>query len=223
MDHLEGYTKSDRVYEFLKEKILTASYKPRDRIVIREISRLLGVSDIPVREAIQKLSSEGLLETKSHRGARVAAINLKNLKEIFLIRTELETLAARLAVREAKSEEIVKLDHLVRIMDECYQSNNIPEYTRYNREFHMLLIRACHAPVLIEIIENLYMKSENSKMIFTYDSERLCVSNIEHREIVDGLIEKDEEKVARLIRFQKENGFRNVLHALMLSQSMRGE
>ncbi|USG64695.1 GntR family transcriptional regulator [Brevibacillus ruminantium] len=222
MDHLEGNTKSDKVYEFLKEQINTGVYKPGDRIIIREISRQLGVSDIPVREAVKKLGSEGLLEVKSHSGARVAALNINNLEEIFLIRVELETLATRLAVRSATPEEVAELERCVGKMEESYQNNDIPAYTAHNREFHQLLYRASHAPYLTEIIENLYVRSENSKMIFQHDPERLRRSNAEHREIIEAIIAKDEEKAAAVIRFQKENGFRGVLHALRLSQSLLG-
>ncbi|WP_134700848.1 GntR family transcriptional regulator [Ammoniphilus sp. YIM 78166] len=222
MDHPGGNTKSDIVYEYLKEKILRSEYKPGDRIVIREISRQLGVSDIPVREAIKKLTSDGLIETKSHSGSRVAALNINNLEEIFLIRVELETLAARLAAKSATIEEIAQLDSLVQKMDESIQEKDICEFTRCNREFHRLLYQASHAPVLSEMIENLYMRSENSKMIFTYDPERLRVSNEEHKEIVAALRIKDENRASELIRIQKENGFKVVLNALRISRSFLG-
>jgi DNA-binding GntR family transcriptional regulator len=222
MDHLEGNTKSDKVYEFLKEKILAGAYKPGDRIIIREISKQLGVSDIPTREAIKKLASNGLLEIKSHSGARIAPLNINNLEEIFLIRAELETLAARLSAKSATTEEIAALDSYVRKMDESIQINDISEYTLSNREFHKLLYRASHASVLIDMIESLFMRSENSKMIFYHDPERLRISNDEHRAIVEALRDKDEEKAAKIIRSQKENGFRVVLNALMMSKTLFG-
>jgi DNA-binding GntR family transcriptional regulator len=218
----EGSTKSDKVYEFLKEKILTAAYKPGDRIVIREISRQLGVSDIPVREAVKKLASDGLLEIKSHSGARVAPLNIRNLEEIFLIRVELETLATRLAVKYATSEEISLLDSYVQKMDESIQKSDISQYTKYNREFHRALYRASHSPILADMVENLFMRSENSKMVFHHDPARLRISNDEHRAIVEAIRNKDEETATKVIRSQKENGFSVVLNALKLSKTLFG-
>ncbi|QQE73741.1 GntR family transcriptional regulator [Brevibacillus composti] len=215
-------TKSDTVYEFIKEQIHSGVFKPGDRIIIREISRQLGVSDIPVREAVKKLASEGFLEVKSHSGARVAALNIQSLEEIFLIRVELETLATRLAVRSATPEEVAQLEACVRKMEESYQNNDMASYTAYNREFHQLLYRASHAPYLVEIIENLYVRSDNSKKIFQHDPERWRKSNAEHREIVEAILAKDEERAAKVIRYQKESGFRGVLNALRLSQSLLG-
>ncbi|NGQ93972.1 GntR family transcriptional regulator [Brevibacillus sp. SYP-B805] len=218
----ERNTKSDKVYEYLKEKILTGAYKPGERLVIREVSRQLGVSDIPVREAIKKLAADGLLELKSHSGARIAPLNIKNLEEIFLIRVELETLATRLAVNAATPEEIDQLDSYVQKMDDSIRRNDIAKYTKYNREFHRLLYRSSHSPILAEIIENLFVRSENSKLIFYHDPSRLRSSNEGHRAIVEAIRAKDEKKAAEIIRTQKEDGFKVVLNALRLSKTLLG-
>lgn len=215
-------TKSEKVYDFLKEKVLSGHYKPGERIIIREVSEQLGVSDIPVREALKKLAADGLIEIKSHSGARVAPLNIDNLEEIFLIRIELETLSTRLAVKAATAEEIDSLEQLVNNMEESITKHNIADYTKYNREFHQRLYRASHAPVLIEMIENLFLRSENSKMIFYHDPERLRHSNDEHRAIVEAIRDQDEQKAVSLIRTQKESGFRVVLNALQFSKSMYG-
>jgi DNA-binding GntR family transcriptional regulator len=222
LDELGGITKSEKVYEYLKNEILMAAYKPGDRIVIREVSKQLGVSDIPVREAIKKMASEGLLEVKSHSGARVATINIENLEEIFLIRTELETLATLLAAKSATSEEIAKLDKCVRKMDESYEKHDVVQYTTYNRKFHQMLYRASHAPLLVDMIENMYARSERSRTIFLLEPERMKISNEEHREITEALRNRDEEKAAKVMRAQKEHGFKSVLNTLMTTRSFFG-
>ncbi|SES18768.1 GntR family transcriptional regulator [Psychrobacillus sp. OK032] len=223
IDTLDGKTKSEKVYEFLRAKILAAEYKPGDRLIIRKIARQLEVSDIPVREAIKKLTADGLLEIKSHSGARIAPFNIKNLEEMFLIRLELEPLATRLAAKSATNEEIMLLENLVLEMEQHLKNNDIEEYTHTNREFHKQLYRSSHAPVLIEIIENLYLRSENSKSIFQHDPDRLLASNEEHLAIVNALKNKDEENASKLIFAQKEHGFKVVLNALKVSSQFWGE
>lgn len=218
----KGHTKSDTVYHFIKEQIMTGVYKPDERIIIRDIARQLGVSDIPVREAIKRLTADGLLETKSHSGARVAPINTDTLEEVFLIRTELETLSTRLAAKAATPEEIDSLELLVDQMDASIGKQDLTAYSLSNRNFHQQLYRASHAQVLIDMIENLFLRSENSKMVFHYDPDRLRQSNEEHRSIVEALRERDEEKAARVIRSQKETGFKVVLNALRISQMLQG-
>jgi DNA-binding GntR family transcriptional regulator len=222
IEQLAGNSKSDKVYEFLKGKILSGAYKPGDRIIIRKISQELGVSDIPVREAIKQLTSAGMLEIKSHSSARITPLNIENLEEIFRIRVELETLATRLAAKAASMDELESLDRCVRSMEESLQNSDITSYTIYNREFHQLLYQASHSPVLIDMIDNLFMRSENSKMVFYHDPERLRTSNEEHRTIVQALRDNDEEKAAQVIRSQKQTGFQVVLNALKMSRTLTG-
>lgn len=215
-------TKSERVYEYLKEQILMNHYKPNERIIIREIAKQLGVSDIPVREAMKKLASEGLIEIKTHSGARVTVINLEDLEQIFLIRIELESLAARLAAKNATEEEIAKLEKYIKKMDECYEKNDIHKYGEYNRKFHQTLYKASHAPILVDLIDKLYVRSERSKTIFFLDPQRIKESNKEHLSVLEALKERDGEKAAELIRLQKGVGFRGVLDALRATRSFLG-
>jgi DNA-binding GntR family transcriptional regulator len=222
IEQLAGNSKSDKVYEFLKEKILSGAYKPGDRIIIRKISQELGMSDIPVREAIKQLTSDGMLEIKSHSSARIAPLNIESLEEIFRIRVELETLATRLAAKAASMDELVSLDRCLRNMEESVKNSDIASYTIYNREFHQLLYQASHSPVLIDMIDNLFMRSENSKMVFYHDPERLRASYEEHRTIVQALRDNDEEKAAQVIRSQKQTGFQVVLNALKMSRTLTG-
>ena len=222
IDQHKGNTKSDIVYDFIKEQIITGIYKPDGRIIIRDVAQQLGVSDIPVREAIKRLAADGLLETKSHSGARVAPINTETLEEIFLIRIELETLSTRLAAKAASTEEIDALERLVDQMDDSINKQDLDAYSLSNRAFHQQLYRASHAQVLIDMVENLFLRSENSKMVFHYDPDRLRHSNEEHRSIVNAIRERDEEKAARIIRSQKETGFNVVLNALRISRMLQG-
>ncbi|MBP1995398.1 GntR family transcriptional regulator [Paenibacillus eucommiae] len=210
----EANSKSDQVYEYIKEKIINNLLKPGQKIVIREIAKQLGVSDIPVREALKTLASESLVEFKTNSGAKVATFDIKALEQIFLVRTELETLASRLAVSVITEEEVAELEQLIELMNECYAEDEVFKFGIYNRKFHNILYRACRMPVLIEIIDNLYARSSRSQGVFNTDRDRLRHSNEEHIEIVQALKERDEAKVAQIIREQKEKGFKKVLQTL---------
>lgn len=212
--------KSDIAYKFIKDKIETGEYSPGDRIVIHDIAVQIGISDTPVREAMKKLASENLIEMESHKGARISPVNIENLEEIFLIRLELETLACRIAVKNATEEEILELESLVEKMDECINNNDTETYTQYNSKFHDLLYYASHSPVLIDILTNLYSRSERSRMVFHYAPLRSRISNAEHRAIVEGIKEKNEEKAASAIRTQKEFAFSTIINTLKATRKM---
>ncbi|MFJ8259997.1 GntR family transcriptional regulator [Peribacillus asahii] len=128
-----------------------------------------------------------------------------------------------LAANSATKEEIELLESLVHKMDQSIQKGDIPGYTDYNRAFHNQLYRSSHSPVLIEIIESLYMRSENSKMTFHHNPERLQASNDEHRAIVVALQNRNAEEAAETLRVQKEQGFQIVLNALRVSRLFMGE
>lgn len=211
---VEPNTKSDQVYEYIKEKIISNQFKPGQKIVIREIAKQLGVSDIPVREALKTLASESLVEFKTNSGSKVAAFDIDKLEQIFLIRVELETLAARIATSKITDEEVAELERLIDQMNKCHQEEEFFKFGLHNRKFHDILYRACRMPVLIELIDNLYARSSRSQGVFNTDPERLRTSNDEHVKIVQALKERDAEKVAQIIHQQKEKGFKNVLHTL---------
>ena len=90
-------TKNEAVYERLRHDIIDGKLKPGQRIVISDLSKEFGFSEIPIREAIRRLDSEGLLQVTPHVGTIVTEIDEKEVTEIYLIRIELESLAAKLA------------------------------------------------------------------------------------------------------------------------------
>ena len=108
-------TKNEIVYNFLKANIFKGKLKPGERLNVRKISRLLNVSEIPTREALKSLKSEGLVEYTPHLGARVIRINKKELQELHTIRCELECLGTRLAALNMTEDDFKRLD---KIMDE---------------------------------------------------------------------------------------------------------
>ena len=214
--------KSEIAYTFIKEKIETGEYTPGDRIVIHDIAELLSISDTPVREAMKRLASESLIEMESHKGGKISPVNIENLEEIFRIRLELETLACRIAVKNATKDETRKLEALVEKMDLSVKNNDVEFYTQHNTEFHNLLYQASHSPILVDLIDNLHSRSERSKMVFRQAPSRNSTSNAEHRTIVEAIREGNEEKAVSALRTQKEFAFATIIDALKLSKKMFG-
>jgi DNA-binding GntR family transcriptional regulator len=210
----EEMSKSDVAYEFLKNEIILFHYRPGEKVNIRDIARKLGVSDIPVREALKRLESEGLIEFENNRGARIAPFDAKSFIDICNIRFELEVFATRLATEKITDEEIEILEEYVDKMDECIEQNNLDMFGKYNSKFHHTLYKCARSPVLIETLENLTARSHYSKSIFALVPSRLKDSNKEHKEIVEALKSRDPERAAQIIRHQKEFSTNRLLDAL---------
>ena len=93
--------KADIAYGYLRELIINGTFAPGQRLTLAEVSGACGMSHMPVREALLRLARDGLLESEPHKGVRVVELSLKEAKELFAVRTELEGLAAYAACAAA--------------------------------------------------------------------------------------------------------------------------
>ena len=207
-------SKAEQVYKYLKEKILANELNSGESISISDIATELAMSKIPVREGLRKLEAVGLVELIPNVGARVKKLDLDELEQLMLIRRELETLAASLAAEKIDKATIKKLYKMVDLMEREVDAGREKEYSQINREFHMLIYRSSKANIIVDLIEELWDRSERSRWVFKLFPARFLQSNIEHRQIVEGLERRDSECVAALIRKQKSEGFMNVIRFL---------
>jgi DNA-binding GntR family transcriptional regulator len=207
-------TKTEMVYEKLKEEIITGFLEQGEKIVAREVARQMGVSDIPVREALKKLESEGLVENIPHVGSKVSTINIKTASEIFAVRLELEAYAARLAAKNATASQAGKLQEIVDAIDRNIEESNVLEISRLNTEFHLTLYRMSRNETLFELILSLMERSQYSKSIFTQVPERIMHSNEEHKLIVNAIHKGNAEEAEKALRIQKEQAFAELLDVM---------
>jgi len=217
MDTLErkNYsTKTEMVYEQLKENIINGLIEQGEKIVAREVARQLGVSDIPVREALKKLESEGLVENVPHVGSRVSPVNIQKASEIFAIRTELEAFATRLAAQNAKANEVDELQEIVDEINLALQNSDIKKVSRLNTAFHQRLYQLSGNEMLCELILSLMDRSQYSRSVFTLIPDRKERSNQEHQLMVDALRKGNAEEAEKALRAQKEYSFAALLDKL---------
>jgi DNA-binding GntR family transcriptional regulator len=106
-------TKSEIIYQEIKEDIINGKYKPNERIVISDVAREFGASDIPVREAMRHLESDGLIQSKPYVGAIVTNFDLADIRKIYQIRAVLEGLATRQAVDRIDKNGFKKLETIL--------------------------------------------------------------------------------------------------------------
>ncbi len=127
------------VVEALRDAIGSGSLKPGQRIVEQELAEELGVSRLPIREAIRQLEYEGLLDSIPHKGAFVATVSERDIRELFSLRDSLETLAAGLVAQLASPGEVNQLQSIVDQMREQSQRRDFARLFEIDTEFHTLL------------------------------------------------------------------------------------
>ena len=138
-------------YTLILEAIERGDYKPGDRLVESELAERLGVSRTPVREALQRLETQGML-ARDGRSLIVASLDHNQLAELYTVRTELEGLAARLAARHATDEEVRVLRGMVED-DRKLLGGDPRALSRANKRFHRLIHLASHNRFLVQQLD----------------------------------------------------------------------
>jgi len=207
-------TKNEAVYERLRHDIIDGKLKPGQRIVISDLSKEFGFSEIPIREAIRRLDSEGLLQVTPHVGTIVTEIDEKEVTEIYLIRIELESLAAKLATPHISETDLDFLNKKNQEMELAISKQNYEKLGLLNKDFHLRIYLAAPYPLLFKLIVDLWEKVQRTRSVFALVPERAIASVEEHRKITEALRSKDADLVERLVREQKEHSMKTLVHYL---------
>lgn len=180
-------TKTDVAYDFLKREITDGTYQPGGRIKISQVARELSVSDIPVREALNRLESEGLVEHTPHVGYKVTHPEFNKYVEVFQVRQLLEGQATALAAEAIRPEAVEELQSLVELMREATEKGNMVALAKLNYKFHHLIYSSCGNSVLIRQVEQVWAIYPRTRSIFTMIPERAITVQAEHEEIFQAI------------------------------------
>jgi DNA-binding GntR family transcriptional regulator len=147
----DGASLSERAYQRLRRAIATGELKPGQRVMEVEVAEWLQMSRTPVREALRRLESGGMLAVEPRTGVVVASISRRAMLELYVMREVLEGTAARLCARHASDFEIMALEELVK--REAQQQGNFEALARHNRLFHEAIHRGAHNRYLEKSLE----------------------------------------------------------------------
>jgi DNA-binding GntR family transcriptional regulator len=191
---LERQRAVDAVYDVLRQAIVSHALRPGERMNIEELAQKLGVSLTPVRGAIQRLSTEGLVEIRSRSGTFVASLTAQDVEETFRIRCALECLAARDGLENLNGKELVRMKDLLKTMRKPVRNaEGQTAHERANSEFHQIIIRSSGNRRLIEMYEAL---NAHIKIARIHSSEstwatRVSTEQSEHEAIVAAIEKAD--------------------------------
>jgi DNA-binding GntR family transcriptional regulator len=214
----QSISKTQQAYEFLKNNILEGSYGPGQRIVIDQVAKELGLSTIPIREAIRQLESDGLIQYKPYSGAIVSGINETEYVEVLTVLSVLEGYATALSSRNFTSRHIEQLNHINKQMEEALQDFDFEQFGRLNRQFHTVIYEECGNTFLLEEIRQSQQRLDRvRRSIFTLLPQRTKQSIEEHHAIIQ-LFEQDAsfneiEETVRNHRINTINAFKNKMDA----------
>lgn len=191
---------SERLRELIEEEIATGQLVPGSRLDEVELATRFGVSRTPIREALNLLLGEGVIESRPRRGAVVAQISPQRLVEMFEVMAELEAMCARLAVRRMSDRELDALQEAHEACRGAALANDSDAYFYANEKFHYAIYAGSHNAFLAEQAIFLQRKLRPYRRLQLRVRHRTNRSFEEHQGIIDALREGDAEKVARNIR-----------------------
>ena len=191
-------TKQELVYQRLRDGIMSGEFAPGQRLIIDEISRQLGVSHIPVREALQTLHSERLVVTVPHMGVTVAPISTDLVIEVFSLMEGLEFVTMPIAAERFDVETRTSLRQHLATMDGAMLANDPEQWARLNSEFHQAIARATGMAMLEDMTARTFAQWERVRRHYNVVAYRMETAQAEHHEIVAALERGDADSVRQL-------------------------
>ena len=208
------------VADHLRTAILDGELRPGVWLRQRQIAEELGVSPMPVREALTQLAAEGVVEHVPYRGARVAMFSTDDVADLYANRALLESMAAAAAAQNITPDELTELRDLQSQMRGKLTSGSLSEYSRLNRRFHRVLYLASKREYLVRALDRIW--SAFPTMMMSYyaqtTSERLVEREAqdleEHAAIIAALEDSGSERAEELMRQHIETNREELLAVL---------
>ena len=192
-------TLQDKTYRTLHQWLTVGRFLPGERLKIRQVATELGVGIMPVRAALQRLAAEGALLDIPNCGMVVPKLNRAQFDDILQTRLLLEGHAAEQGAFRMSETDISKMAELTKLMASAIASQNAKDYLEANEEFHVTLYRASGSPLLMELIETVWLKvGPISNQLFE-DARFALKLNDAHEDILLALQQRDGAAVRRAI------------------------
>jgi|Deesub1362B_J571_1020462.scaffolds.fasta_scaffold11480_2 DNA-binding GntR family transcriptional regulator len=188
------------IYQILRRQILRGGLPPGERLVEEKLARSLGASRTPVREALQRLAQERLLVKLPRGGYEVRGFTLKEIEEIFGIRSVLETYAASLATRRISQGELRELEEIIAQSQAAVDRQDVEEFIELNTRFHDRLYQASGNDHLYRMIHDLRDYFYRYRAIILRVPGMPKISLKDHQEMIQAMRRGEVSTVERRVR-----------------------
>lgn len=211
----------DVVFNTLRKAILTGELKPGERLMEIHLANRLGVSRTPIREAIRKLELEGLVIMIPRRGAEVAQISEKGLKDVLEVRRALDALCAELACDRISDEEKDQLKHACDEFEKAVKTGDVTTIAAADVALHDIIVKATGNQRLIQLINNLSEQMYRYRFEYIKDESRHDNLVEEHRMIYESIVNKDKEKATMAAKLHIDNQETSIIRQIHMEQEQQ--
>jgi GntR family transcriptional regulator, carbon starvation induced regulator len=197
---------AEQVYRQLRAAIVRCEYEPGERLRVEELTRRLGVSNSPVREALNRLSEQGLVRSIENRGFRVAPLTADGVADLVRVRVLVETEALRDAMvhgDDAWEASVVAASHALSLAER--RLGDAPRalddaWSARHRHFHLSLYAGCTSPLLLDMVDVLFDNAERYRRWSSRYRQAPRRKDDEHQRLMAAVLARDEARALELLR-----------------------
>lgn len=212
---IKRITLKEQVYDYLKQEIISGNIKPGERIVEEKISKALDVSRSPIREAVQLLEKDGLINVSFSKSVTVITPTVEDYINLFEVRASVESLAAYYSAQRRTEIELKDISKSISLMEHALKKNDITLLLEANQDFHEHVLRSSHNPILVRMtlqlrgLNNLYRKA-----ILEGNPFYAKKSYMDHEEIYQYILERNAEKASDYMKKHIEHDYNSFMNLI---------
>lgn len=207
-------TLANYCYKKLKEAIIHGEFPPGEKLRIVNLKSYLNVGPTPIREALSRLVSSGLIEMEDNKGFYVKKVSDAEVRDIYSTFLKIELLALNQAIELGDTSweaNILGSLHKLSVVEKSPPPIDFEKWLQLNNEFHLSLISGCNSPSLLKIREDIYQLFERyCHLSVLYKQEGLTQNNKDHCELAEAVISRDRSKASKLLTSHLENSLKLV-------------
>ena len=204
----------DGVFNTFRQAILRGELKPGERLMEIQLANKLGVSRTPIREALRKLELEGLVNMVPRKGAEVADITEKSLRDVLEVRKALEELSVQLACEKITEEEIEELKRAAERFKDTLDDQDVTKIAEADVAFHDIIYTATDNQKLILLLNNLREQMYRYRVEYLKKEEAYPQLIAEHEELIDNISKRNKEEATRIMCEHIDNQVATVINVI---------
>ncbi|MFC7365232.1 MULTISPECIES: GntR family transcriptional regulator [Bhargavaea] len=215
-------TAQEYAYREIKKRIIEGTLEPLQPVVEEEISAKLKISRTPLRAALQRLEIEKLVERQENGRLRISNISIKEVKEIFKVRSKLEEIAVCEATENATEQDLIELAQLADMIHEALQSKDLEEILKYGSKFHTYIYQLSGNRTVNNFISQLNDHIHRyRRLVPNHKLERTIEEGKEHHQIVRCMANRDAEGAGLAMKQHIENSLNSAVDAIRIYESSK--
>jgi DNA-binding GntR family transcriptional regulator len=216
-------SKNEAVYDALRQSIIQGEFEPGSRLVIDDLAESMGVSQIPIREALRQLEADGFISIEPYVGATLTDINANFIFEIFALLESLEVICSRVACRCMSDRE---LDKLAQLIDEMDRSINNPEqWSQENKQFHLFICECSKNVLTMKMMQKVLDHWDRLRLHYLKDvsGRRIGDAQHEHKVTLAAFRSRDVDAVESAIREHNRSALNSYIQHLQAAGEIQME